>query len=162
VLTEILDQNGKPVEPGETGRVVITSLYNYATPLIRYEIGDYATRGANDSSAGIPLGRLQRVEGRRRNALATRHGKIWPGSSPFNELMSKIPAKRFQLRQPTVDRIELVYVPENGASEIDAEGMTSHLSGLIGQPITLVLSSVSQIQRTASGKYERIVSDVAS
>jgi phenylacetate-CoA ligase len=160
VLTEILDADGKPVEPGETGRVVITSLYNYATPLIRYEIGDYATRGASDLSAGIPLGRLQRVEGRRRNALATMHGKVWPGSSPFNELISKIPAKRFQLRQPTLDKIELVYVPEQGANEIDTEDMTNRLSGLIGRPITLVLSPAKQIQRTASGKYERIVSAV--
>jgi phenylacetate-CoA ligase len=162
VLTEILDADGKPVAPGETGRVVITSLYNYATPLIRYEIGDYATRGVNDGSTGISLGRLQRVEGRRRNALATVHGKVWPGSSRFNDLIGKIPAKRFQLRQPSLDKIELVYVPEQGAREVDAEDMEMHFRELIGRPVAVVLSRVEQIQRTASGKYERIVSDVAS
>ena len=162
VLTEILDVDGKPVEPGETGRVVITSLYNYATPLIRYEIGDYATRGTNVSSNGLSLGRLRRVEGRRRNALTTVHGKVWSGSPQFNELVSKISAKQFQVRQSALKKIELVYVPEDGAGEVDAEDMASQFSGLIGLPITLVLSPVKQIQRTASGKYERIVSDVAS
>ena len=162
VLTEILDVDGKPVEPGETGRVVITSLYNYATPLIRYEIGDYATRGTNVSSNGLSLGRLRRVEGRRRNALTTVHGKVWSGSPRFNELVSKISAKQFQVRQPALEKIELVYVPEDGAGEVDAEDMASQFSGLIGLPITLVLSPVKQIQRTASGKYERVVSDVAS
>ncbi|MCA9114040.1 MAG: phenylacetate--CoA ligase family protein, partial [Planctomycetaceae bacterium] len=42
LLVEVLDDSGQPCQPGEVGRVVITSLHNYATGLIRYEIGDYA------------------------------------------------------------------------------------------------------------------------
>ena len=42
---EILRDDGTPCAPGETGRVVVTSFYNYAMPFIRYEIGDYAVAG---------------------------------------------------------------------------------------------------------------------
>ena len=41
-LLEVLDDAGRPAE---TGRVVVTPLHNFATPLLRYQIGDIATRG---------------------------------------------------------------------------------------------------------------------
>ncbi|MDP1717022.1 MAG: hypothetical protein Q8L40_03015, partial [Burkholderiales bacterium] len=45
LLVEILDEQGRPCRPGETGRVVITTLHNFAMPLVRYENGDYAEVG---------------------------------------------------------------------------------------------------------------------
>ncbi|MGH7125970.1 MAG: phenylacetate--CoA ligase family protein, partial [Stellaceae bacterium] len=45
-LVEILDAKGNPCAPGEVGEVVVTPLHNYATPLIRYALGDYAEVGA--------------------------------------------------------------------------------------------------------------------
>src|SRR5699024_10921938 len=41
---EILDQQtDEPVKEGEIGRIVITDLYNYAMPMIRYDTGDVGT-----------------------------------------------------------------------------------------------------------------------
>lgn len=37
---EIVNEEGLPVPPGQTGRILITSLLKFAYPLIRYEIGD--------------------------------------------------------------------------------------------------------------------------
>ena len=37
---EVVDENGKRVEDGVQGKLIITSLLKYAFPLIRYEIGD--------------------------------------------------------------------------------------------------------------------------
>lgn len=45
VLMEILDEDGAPTKPGSVGRVVVTSLYNYAMPFIRYELGDFVEVG---------------------------------------------------------------------------------------------------------------------
>jgi phenylacetate-CoA ligase len=42
VLGEVLDEAGEPCAPGEMGRLVLTDLSNFATPIIRYEPGDYA------------------------------------------------------------------------------------------------------------------------
>lgn len=39
-VVEILDGQGNPVPDGEEGEIVVTSLNNYAMPLIRYRIGD--------------------------------------------------------------------------------------------------------------------------
>ncbi|WGL58524.1 hypothetical protein QEJ31_08220 [Pigmentibacter sp. JX0631] len=43
-LIEILDINDKPVKNGELGKVVITNLYNFGQPFIRYDIGDSAIK----------------------------------------------------------------------------------------------------------------------
>lgn len=40
IILEIVDEKGKILKNGEYGRIILTSLYNKAVPLIRYEIGD--------------------------------------------------------------------------------------------------------------------------
>lgn len=39
-VIEILDEQGDPLPDGEEGEIVVTSLSNFAMPLIRYKIGD--------------------------------------------------------------------------------------------------------------------------
>jgi len=45
VLVEVVDAQGRPCIAGETGRVVVTPLHNFAMPLIRYELGHFAEVG---------------------------------------------------------------------------------------------------------------------
>ncbi len=54
-LIEILDDAGRACAPGETGRIVITALRNYAMPLIRYDTGDLAEVAAGDCPCGRTL-----------------------------------------------------------------------------------------------------------
>lgn len=163
VLVEVLNDDGEPVGEGETGRVVLTGLCNYATPFIRYEIGDYATTAEGPCPSGLKLRGLRRVEGRMRNALKTAHGRrIWPSASSFAELQGSIRAKRFQIRQPDLHTIELSYVPtEEGAEPSDGD-LAHRFSALIGGPIRLVTEIVPEMQRTRGGKFELIVSAVSA
>jgi len=63
VLLEIVDEAGRACAPGKAGRVVVTSLHNFATPLIRYELGDLAEFGAPCTCGrGLPV--ISRVLGR--------------------------------------------------------------------------------------------------
>ena len=45
VLLEVLNRDGQRCREGEVGRVVVTPLHNFAAPLIRYAIDDYAEVG---------------------------------------------------------------------------------------------------------------------
>jgi phenylacetate-CoA ligase len=162
VLVELLKDDDQPVEPGQTGRVVLTSLHNYATPFIRYEIGDYATLAKGACPSGRPLARLERVEGRRRNALLDARGRrIWQSAIPAARLLRHLPARQLQIRQPAPEAIELLYVPAHAASD-DLAGLTAHFSELLGRPIMLTLRAVDAIARTTGGKHERIISSVAT
>ena len=60
LVVEVLDEDGDPCAEGEVGRVVITDLHNFASPLIRYDIGDYAEVGGR-CSCGRALPTLKRI-----------------------------------------------------------------------------------------------------
>jgi phenylacetate-CoA ligase len=161
VFAEVLDDRNEPVASGQTGRVILTGLYNYATPFIRYEIGDYVTLADGADSDGFTLSRLLRVEGRRRNALITRDGRrIWQSAIPGAIVMRRVSTTEFQIRQPDATTIELVYVP-NGDALSDSAGLAADFGELLGHPITIVLTKVESVPRTLGGKHERIVSTIA-
>jgi phenylacetate-coenzyme A ligase PaaK-like adenylate-forming protein len=161
VMVELLDDDDQPVKPGETGRVILTSLYNFATPFIRYEIGDYAT-SAEASPSGRAFMRLQRIEGRQRNALVTASGtRVWQSDIPAASVLRHVAATQFQIRQPTAESIEFVYVPAS-AAPVDHAGLEAYFASLLGRPVMLTLSPIDAMPRTAGGKYERIVSAIAA
>jgi phenylacetate-CoA ligase len=161
VMIELLDDGDQPVKPGETGRVILTSLHNFATPFIRYEIGDYATSADGVSPCGRAFVRLQRIEGRQRNALMTGRGtRVWQSAIPAASVLRYVAATQFQIRQPAAELIEFLYVPAS-AAPADQAGLESYFANLLGRPVTLTLSAVDAMPRTAGGKYERIVSMIA-
>jgi phenylacetate-CoA ligase len=98
ILLEVLDKAGQPCGVGEIGRIVLTDLVNFATPLIRYEIGDYAEVGAPCACGrGLPV--IRRFLGRERNLVllpdGTRH---WPMVG-FHRWGEAYPVRQFQFVQ---------------------------------------------------------------
>ncbi len=45
-ILELIDSEGREVGEGETGEILVTNLWNFTMPLIRYRVGDEAVRGA--------------------------------------------------------------------------------------------------------------------
>ncbi|WP_173915204.1 phenylacetate--CoA ligase family protein [Halobacillus sp. Marseille-Q1614] len=73
-IIEILDEHDNPVKPGETGRVVVTDLYSYAMPLIRYDTGDLAVLGKGNCNCGLETPYLERLTGRKLEVLYNTDG----------------------------------------------------------------------------------------
>jgi phenylacetate-CoA ligase len=70
---EVLDRDGRPVGPGEMGRVVVTDLNNRVMPLIRYDLGDLAVASEERSVGGFPL--VEGVMGRASEVLRFPSGR---------------------------------------------------------------------------------------
>ncbi len=77
-LIEILDENGEPVEDGESGEVVVTMLQKEAFPLIRYKIGDISTLTWEKCSCGRTHPRLGRITGRSDDMIVVRGINVFP------------------------------------------------------------------------------------
>jgi phenylacetate-CoA ligase len=77
VLVEIVDEQGAPCEPGQIGRVLLTSLHSYSMPIIRYEIGDLAEWGEH-CDCGMTLPVIKRLWGRKRHMLTLPDGSHVP------------------------------------------------------------------------------------
>ncbi|ART81778.1 hypothetical protein CBP31_03375 [Oceanisphaera profunda] len=72
-LVEILKENSdEPASEGEVGRIVITDLFNYAMPYIRYDTGDLAVKvGSEQFSKSI-----QAVQGRQVDVIYDVEGNV--------------------------------------------------------------------------------------
>ncbi|MHC0036436.1 phenylacetate--CoA ligase family protein [Pseudoneobacillus sp. C159] len=66
-FTEVIGEDGRHVNQGEIGEVVVTSFNNYAMPFIRYRTGDLALYDGEDSG----IVRLRRIFGRTQDYIYT-------------------------------------------------------------------------------------------
>ena len=64
-LIEIVDDENRPVAAGEFGRILVTTLTNFAMPLIRYDTGDIAEALDGPCPCGRTLPSFGEVPGRR-------------------------------------------------------------------------------------------------
>lgn len=86
VILEIVDESGKPCEPEEPGKVLITALHSIAMPLFRYDVGDIAEWG-KPCDCGINLPVLKRVLGKQREFVLTPSGKLRHLALVANEIL---------------------------------------------------------------------------
>ena len=160
ILAEVLREDGTSCEPGEIGRVTVTDLHNYATPLVRYDIGDFAEVGpACPCGRGLPT--WTRIVGRRRNLIlmpdGTRH---WPLTG-FLRCREVAPVVQYQLVQRDRKTIEARLVVERALSQSEEDGLRGLFHTAIGYPFSFRLSYLEgRIPAGPSGKYEEFVCSV--
>jgi phenylacetate-CoA ligase len=161
---EVLRSDGSSAAPGEIGRVVATPLYNYAMPLIRYELGDMAEVGTAPPDCGRGLPTLRRILGRYRNMFRYLDGSTsWPRATGFR-LGNFIALKQFQVVQTDHNHVEIRYVPDDDATDrpIDLAALTQRVRTVLCQPVDVSVRRVVQIERSRGGKYEDCISLVSS
>ncbi len=159
VLVEILDDDGAPCPPGAVGRMVITPLHNFATPLIRYEIGDMAEPGAPcPCGRGLPV--ITRVLGRERNMVTLPDGVRTMVQLDGAALGRIEPVRQIQMVQRTLDEIEVRLVVSRELERPELVRLRNVLVKGLGHPFALRVSYVAEIPRAASGKYEDFRSEI--
>lgn len=155
VLLEVLDETGRPCMPGETGRVVVTPLHNYAMPLVRYDLGDYAEVGdACACGRGLPV--LVRILGRRRNMLRLPDGSShWP-SFPAAVWLAFPAIRQIQLVQTALDCITVRLACDRALTEAEQVQLSEELDRRLGWNFTYVFE---RHERLGTGpKHEDFVS----
>jgi phenylacetate-CoA ligase len=89
-LTEVLDpKTDEPVQDGETGELVFTTLHKFALPLIRYRIGDLSIMNSEPCECGRTHPRIMRILGRTDDMLIIRGINVFP--SQVESVLMNIP-----------------------------------------------------------------------
>ena len=76
LILECLDDDGRPVEPGTPGVVVVTSLYGFVMPFIRFRLGDICTPIEQRCSCGSSFPLVSAPLGRQDDVLRLPSGKL--------------------------------------------------------------------------------------
>ena len=153
VLVEILDEHGHACAPGQLGQVVVTALHNFATPLLRYELGDFAAIGG-PCACGLTLPVLARIAGRSRNMLLFPDGsRRWPAFP--GAIWLQFPAiRQVQLVQTAIDTVEVRMEADRDLDQAESDRLCCDLRERLGWPYALHLRRVECIRPPGVYKME--------
>ncbi len=156
LLLEILDDNGQPTPPGQEGNIVVTDLFNYGMPFIRYINGDRGLAGWKQCSCGRGLPLMQPPQGRELDMRMPDGGRI---AGPFfQHLLKDFDAvRRFQVIQDTADHVEVRLVIAGEWNEQLRGRLESAIRSIVGSEIKLDLRPVEAIALTGVGKLKVVV-----
>jgi phenylacetate-CoA ligase len=161
LFVEIVDKNNKPVPNGEEGRILITSLYNKAHPVIRYEIGDTGVL-SEKSTAKKPI--LQKLLGRTSDFAKLRNGKIVPGLTFYYVTKSIIEdtghIKEFVIKQNSPDAFKIDYVSTQDFSILQKKQILKAIASYVGKDLRVDFERKDQLQRSKSGKLKQFTSNL--
>jgi phenylacetate-CoA ligase len=156
LIVEVLNEEGQPCAPGEIGRIVITDLHNFSTPLIRYDIGDYAEVG-EPCPCGRGLSALKNIRGRERNLLIKPDGsRHWPLTN-FGNFRDIAPIQQYQMIQEDL-RIEVRLVAERALTAYEEDKLKQTIQEALGYPFELIFTYFDkQIPLSSNGKFEEFI-----
>lgn len=157
---EILDQKQKEVGGGRMGSVHVTTLTNFAMPLIRYDIGDLAVRSKIvKCSCGRGMPFLESVRGREVNIFKTKKEELIDGEYFTHLFYHKEWVKQFQVVQKKHNFVMINIVVKEKAVNKDIRNIENAICKVIPK-CRIEWNFVNKIEPLRSGKYIYTVSEV--
>ncbi len=162
VYLEIVDEDNQPCAIGKPGKVLVTNLMNYATPLIRYELGDYAAWG-EPCACGRSLPVIQAILGRKRNRLILPNGESrfpYVGEHEDFSRIAPIRIQKFQFVQHTINDIEIKAVTPDRLTASQDIAAKAFYQKIFGTHFNIHISYPDEILPGPTGKFEEFISHV--
>ena len=148
-------RDGKVVQDGQIGEVVITDLTNTAMPLIRYKVGDVGRILQDACACGRNTKRLE-ILGRVQETLV-RSGHWVTASEIGNIAYSDRGVSNFRLDQISTNHFELQIVPSFFGVSPDVDSIRSRMEDLLSvggtEPTKITPRILPFVQPEPNGKY---------
>ncbi|WP_282041974.1 CoF synthetase [Winogradskyella flava] len=150
-IIEVLNiKTNEHVNSGEVGKIVITDLFNYATPLLRYDTGDLGRYEIKGDSEVV----LSEIFGRRLDAVYNTQGKfvsphIFYKISHFSKL------KQYQFIQNKAS--EYTFKLNAKKEDTQEDAIINHFQPFLGQDASFNFVYVDEIALLESGKFKKVV-----
>jgi len=164
-LVEVVDENDQPCRAGERGHILVSTLLNLATPLLRYETGDLAEAVDGPCPCGRTLPSFGRIHGRYR-----RIAYLPPGTWTYWTTLQKEslhipkellkPIKQYQLHEYRDGHFELNLVAEGPVPDALVARLREIWQSAGGSsPAPLTIRQVDNIPLAPGGKFQSFISD---
>lgn len=152
--------NGRVVNPGQMGEVVLTSLIQYAMPFIRYKNSDVGIYESEDCSCGRGMPVLREIVGRNCDLLTRPDGQIVHWTSIYTIMKYKPEVYQWQLYQSDQEHLEVRLVCKQKSVSTLLEDIRTELQPCFGESMHISVKLVDRIELTSSGKYRYVISEV--
>jgi phenylacetate-CoA ligase len=160
MIVEIIDGD-RPSDAGEIGELVVTELNNYASPLIRYRTGDFASLSTEQCRCGRTLPVIENVFGRAYDTLRNSRGRLFHGEFImyiFEEAEKKnLGIRAFQVTQEDIRSLRIRIVPGEQYGQAAEDFITRRIKEYFDHDAVIRFERAEKIERTASGKMRLII-----
>jgi phenylacetate-CoA ligase len=163
---EVLRPDGNPAEPGEIGEIVLTSLTNYAMPLIRYRIGDLGMIAPEVCPCGRGWPLLKDIVGRMTDVFVTKTGDHIYGDYFTHLFYFQNWVKKFQVIQEDFDFIRVLIILNDPVDhpEVSFDGsiksIVENMRAVMGADCRVQFIFVDEIKPSTSGKLQYTISKI--
>jgi phenylacetate-CoA ligase len=143
-----------------TSRILITSLANFAMPLIRYAIGDTGELLGERCPCGRGLPLMRPTWGRTVDYLALADGSV---VTPYDMTcaIEHLPGMlRYQIVQRAIDRVEVLVLPAEDFSTEVSDGIRAALRPVL-RGLDAEVRLVEEMRHEPSGKFRIVRSELA-
>ena len=159
-VVEILRADGSRCGVGEAGEVVATCLFRTSQPFIRYRLGDLACWSAESCPCGRAMPVLEEVIGRIEDVVVGPDGREMVR---FHGIFVDQPnVREGQIVQENLNRIRVRVVSTAGFGPADEAEIRKRVTQRLGPTVDVLVEQVSEIPRTAGGKFRAVVSELAA
>jgi len=152
-ILEVVDNEGKQIVNQE-GKILATSLYNYALPFIRYDTGDLGIISNSGCSCGRKMPLLKEIVGRVTDFLKLNN--IIIGSPVLTVLMGKFDIEMYQIIQEESNSIVCKIIKGKAYKKEDEAFIRKSFYEHVGR-INIKFDYVDSISTTKAGKYKFII-----
>ena len=159
LIVEITDEDGRPVDHGASGEIVITHLDALAMPLLRYRTGDMGMLLDDPCPCGRSMRTMGVVGGRRTDHLVACDGTLKHALAGIYVLRELNTVARFRIHQRADRSVDVYVVPEPGFGPRDHEYIVSGISRQLGSGTGVRVHLVDSISSGESGKFRQVISE---
>lgn len=152
------------VENDNKGNLLITTLRNYAMPLVRYKIGDIGFVDKTYCNCGLPFPIIKELKGRSSEMLVFNaniaHSEIFDYIAREFVLPPKTKIKEFRIRRIADDVVVVDVVPTDHESfDLIKNTFTQKIKDILGKKMEIKVNMVNKIEKDKSGKYRFFVDE---
>lgn len=157
-VVEVLDDDDKPVKPGESGHLVCTGLLNHAMPLIRYQIGDIV-KTSREQMEGYPhVLFLDSIEGRNDDVVVTSSGSRVGRLGPIFKGVKGV--SETQIIQKTLSLLQVRLIVSSGYTDATERQIRDALKNHVGAAMEIRFEYVDHLPREKNGKFKFVKSEL--
>ena len=137
-------------------RIIGTNLSNPAFPLLRYEVGDFASLGDGSCDCGRPGRVVARLDGRLEDYVITKDGARLGRLDHIFKNLDRV--REAQIRQSRVGHMALIVVKGPGYSEQDDRLLREEVAKRVGDQVDFDIEYVTAVKRTGREKLRFVIS----
>jgi phenylacetate-CoA ligase len=139
----------------DIGRIVVTDLFNYSMPMIRYDTGDVASMSfINKGQFKVPV--LKNLEGRKLDLIYDTLGNLISSYLVYKNMWKYTELKQYQVIQE--DEKEYLIKLNTGSKFNRENEIISEFKSFLGNDAHIKIDYVNEIPLLASGKRKKVAS----